>query len=442
MAQRYYLTIDRVRGDSTREGQEGAFDVNSYSLDISSIVEATRGAGHGGGRSEFSPLTINVDANSSLAQQLLEYAANGRHIPSIELEGVSPDGQTVYDLLLGDVVVTRVQDASTGQDVLQFTYSQVSVTTTGQDERGRHTEPQTFSWNLGMNDEDVNIREPRPGEGDPAGGGAQNYYLTIDGVAGDSTRDGQEGAFDVGSYSFDISSFAEAARGAGRGGGQAEFSPLTINVDANSSLAQQLLEYAANGRHIPSIELEGVSPDGQTVYDLLLGDVVVTRVQDASTGQDVLQFSYSQVSVTTTGQDERGRHTEPQTFSWNLATNEEDVNIREPRPGEGDDQHLNGNEANVLVGSPGGILTGVQPGHDQFVFRGDFGRNEITNFSEADQIVLERSHFGNANEILEHHATDDGHGNTVITDPLNPDNVIVLDDVSVQELDVMDFVLL
>jgi hypothetical protein len=56
--------------------------------------------------------------------------------------------------------------------------------------------------------------------------------------------------------------------------------------------------------------------------------------------------------------------------------------------------------------------------------------------------VLERSHFGNANEILEQHATDDGHGNTVITDPLNPDNVIVLDDVSVKELDVMDFVLL
>ena len=269
---------------------------------------------------------------------------------------------------------------------------------------------------------------------------AQRYYLTIDGVAGGSARDGHEGAFDVNGYSFDVSAIVAATRGAGGGSGHTTFSPLTVDLDANPAMAQ-LLNLAASGRHIPSIELQGVSSDGQTVYDLRLGDVVVTRVHDDSTGHDVLSFSYDQVSVTTTEQQADGRLGDSETFSWNVATNRPGVDIPDPRVPEGVDQHLNGNEADVLIGSPGGILTGAHPGQDQFIFSGDFGHNEVTNFGPEDHIVLDRSHFGNVNDILEHYAADDGHGNTIITDPVNPHNVIVLDDVSVHDLSALDFVL-
>lgn len=94
------------------------------------------------------------------------------------------------------------------------------------------------------------------------------------------------------------------------------------------------------------------------------------------------------------------------------------------------------------MGGSGHVLTGAHIGQDQFIFRGDFGSNEITNFSRPDQMVLEQSTFGTAGDILKHYASDDGHGNTIITDPHNAANTIILDHVSVDQLHVSDFVLL
>ena len=50
------------------------------------------------------------------------------------------------------------------------------------------------------------------------------------------------------------------------------------------------------------IELKGVTNSGQTVYDLRLNDVFVTRVHDGISGLDSLSFDYSHgsVSLTTT----------------------------------------------------------------------------------------------------------------------------------------------
>ena len=104
-------------------------------------------------------------------------------------------------------------------------------------------------------------------------------------------------------------------------------------------------------------------------------------------------------------------------------------------------QHLvGGNGADVLIGGNGDILTGGN-GPDQFVFKGDFGRNEITDFSHPDTLQLDKSTFGSVNEILTHYASNYGHGNTIIVDPHNPANMIILDHVSLNQLRASDFVL-
>lgn len=45
-------------------------------------------------------------------------------------------------------------------------------------------------------------------------------------------------------------------------------------------------------------------------------------------------------------------------------------------------------------------------------------------------------------DVLEHCVTDDGHGNTIITDPHNAANTITLDHVNVHDLNIGDFNLL
>jgi len=91
------------------------------------------------------------------------------------------------------------------------------------------------------------------------------YYLTIDGIVGDATVDGHQGSFAISDYRFDVSGLMSAVAGAGSGGGTPTFSPLM--VDLNSRLTA-LLKEVASGRHIKSIELKGVTSDGQTLCDL------------------------------------------------------------------------------------------------------------------------------------------------------------------------------
>jgi Ca2+-binding RTX toxin-like protein len=104
-------------------------------------------------------------------------------------------------------------------------------------------------------------------------------------------------------------------------------------------------------------------------------------------------------------------------------------------------QHLNGgNGADALVGGPGDVLTGGNGG-DVFVFNSNFGHNEITDFKNPDVIELAKSTFGSAANILAHFAVNDGHGNTMITDPHNSTNAIIIDHVGVNQLHASDFVL-
>jgi VCBS repeat-containing protein len=98
-----------------------------------------------------------------------------------------------------------------------------------------------------------------------------------------------------------------------------------------------------------------------------------------------------------------------------------------------------GNGADSLIGGPNNVLAGGN-GPDSFIFKGDFGHNEITDFASADVIVLEQSVFGSAGNVL-NYAANDGLGNVIITSPDNSANKIVLDNTNLSQLSASDFVL-
>jgi type VI protein secretion system component Hcp len=57
------------------------------------------------------------------------------------------------------------------------------------------------------------VPSPVAGSSDTVAGGAQSYYLTIDGVNGGSAVVGHEGAFAISDYSFDVSALVSALSG-------------------------------------------------------------------------------------------------------------------------------------------------------------------------------------------------------------------------------------
>jgi type VI protein secretion system component Hcp len=284
------LTIDGVNGGSVSKDHQGAFEISSFDFDISNLTSNV-GSGSGAGKSTFSPLTIELDANSGLAD-LLRNAATGRFIRSIRLEGVTAgdSAQRVYDLKLGNVLISQYQDTNSGKDKLVFDYAQIELITTPQNSSGGLGTPTTFAYDLVTNQTGGTVPNPIAAIGNATGGSHPNltYYLTIDGVNGGSVSRDHQGAFEISSFNFDISNLTGAV-GSGSGTGKSTFSPLTINLDANSGLAE-LLRNAATGRFIRSIRLEGVTAGDsvQRVYDLKLGNVLISQYQDTNSGKDKL----------------------------------------------------------------------------------------------------------------------------------------------------------
>lgn len=330
VAHAYFLTINGLVGDSLAAGHQGAFTVNDFSFDVKNLVDIASGGLATTGKADFSPLVVDLNLASGLTE-LLREVATGQHFGSIELQGVLPDGRTVYDLKLGDVFVTKIADSGDGDNEVTLDYGQISLVTHGQNTDGTLTVPSTFTWNRETNSAAVNIPAPAvPVNGHPDGAAANTYFLTIDGIAGDSTAVGHVGAFAINGFDFNVSNPASiASGGSGAGAGKATFSPLTIDLDLATGLAD-LLRDDATGRHIDSLELQGVSFDGQTVYDLKLGDVFVTKVRDTTNGHDELQFTYQQISVTTTAQSTTGQLGDSSTMTWNLGSNSQAVSIKTP----------------------------------------------------------------------------------------------------------------
>ena len=142
------------------------------------------------------------------------------------------------------------------------------------------------------------------------------YYLTIDGLNGGSLEPGHEGAFEIDGFDLDVSALMSAVSG-----GDAIFSPLTVDLLLGSGLIG-LLDRIAEGLPLPLlIRIEGVTATGQTVYDLKLGDVEVTNVHDVRGGDDTaldsLTFDYSQITLTTTPLIGTKLGT-PSTFGWDI----------------------------------------------------------------------------------------------------------------------------
>src|ERR1043166_9016965 len=196
----YYLTIDGVDGGSQAAGQVGAFVIGDFSFDVSALVSALSGAGGASGKATFSPLTVDLALGSGLTT-LLGDVASGKLIKSIELKGMTTTGQTVYDLTLSNVFITKVHDSNSGLDSLSFDYSHgaVSLTTTS---FGSNGAPQSDTLSGAVPN---NVRlggailpPTVAGAVDTGGGGAQTWSLPIDGVDGGSTVSGPAGAFVIG----------------------------------------------------------------------------------------------------------------------------------------------------------------------------------------------------------------------------------------------------
>jgi type VI secretion system secreted protein Hcp len=138
---------------------------------------------------------------------------------------------------------------------------------------------------------------------------AAEFLLEIDGISGDSNRDGHQGAIELLSWSWGIS-VTEGSPGGGGGDGavgRPEFDELQV-VTTISSASPELVESCATGRRHRKAVLIGLQP-GQGDVEFLryeFGDVTITNVEHGDDDDDLpveeLAFAYREFAITFTAQ--------------------------------------------------------------------------------------------------------------------------------------------
>ena len=149
-----------------------------------------------------------------------------------------------------------------------------------------------------------------------------DYFLRIDGIAGESQDPRHQGEIEVESFSWSETFLASAA---GAGKVHVQDLHITKQIDKASPL---LMLAAASGRHLTSAVLTAQRP-GKEPLDYLtisLGGVMVSSYQTgAPAGQpvptDQVSFSFRQIEIVYRPQLPDGSPASPVMAGWDVAAN-------------------------------------------------------------------------------------------------------------------------
>ena len=141
---------------------------------------------------------------------------------------------------------------------------------------------------------------------------AEQWFLKIDGIEGESTNDAHKGEIDVESWSWGVSQSGPSGSGIGAGSGKATFQHMQF-VARISKASPKLFLSCATGTHHKVATLSGARTAGKTVDYLKykLSDVQVSSVQhsDSEVGAPMEQFSlqYRKFEMSYTPQTSSGK---------------------------------------------------------------------------------------------------------------------------------------
>jgi type VI secretion system secreted protein Hcp len=155
---------------------------------------------------------------------------------------------------------------------------------------------------------------------------AEQWFLKVDGITGESTAAKYPGAIEVESWTWGVVGGVSSGTGGGAGAGKATFQDLHVSTRI-SKASPPLLKACATGTHIKTVTLHGVKAGAkpQEFLTYTLSDVVITAVQqgDADSGAPLehVTFGYRKVKVDYRPQKADGTLAAAVTFGYDVAAN-------------------------------------------------------------------------------------------------------------------------
>lgn len=158
---------------------------------------------------------------------------------------------------------------------------------------------------------------------------AWDAYLTIEGVSGESKREGHEGEIEIISFSFGAHNPSSVGTGGGGGTGTVNLSSFSIMKKSDAASAE-LFQHCCDGEHFPTGTLTlyksggGGGPLDYLVYKF--EEMYVTSIQwsGADGGDPVphesVDFDFGRVEITYAEQNPDGTRGGDHVGSWDVRT--------------------------------------------------------------------------------------------------------------------------
>ena len=153
MAERWFLMLDGIAGESTDDRHRGEVDVTAWSFGVTHPATDT-GTGVGSGRAVFDELHVEAPI-SAATPPLFTACASGRHLRTAVLTGVRVGGarQEFVTYSLEDVLVVAVRhgDAVDGvpTDAVALAFKRIRISYRPQRPDGSVGAAVTAGWDVG-----------------------------------------------------------------------------------------------------------------------------------------------------------------------------------------------------------------------------------------------------------------------------------------------------
>jgi type VI secretion system Hcp family effector len=159
---------------------------------------------------------------------------------------------------------------------------------------------------------------------------AQEIYLYLDGIPGESTKKGVEGWIEISSFSNGSTNHSSVAAGTGMGSGKVEFSSISCTKQLDKSSPKLALNNW-NGTHIAKGTILVRQSTGdtttQTYFQYDLQQVFVDSISwgaaagGGSKPSESVSLSFNQIQVAYSEQTQTGSLQGPVIVGWNTQTN-------------------------------------------------------------------------------------------------------------------------
>jgi type VI secretion system secreted protein Hcp len=152
-----------------------------------------------------------------------------------------------------------------------------------------------------------------------------DYFLKLDGIAGESTDAKHKGEIELASFSWGAQNSGTAGHGGGGGAGKVTFNDLHF-IQRTQKSSSALLLSVATGKHIPAGQLTArKAGKGQIEFlKIKLTDILVTSFQISAADDlplEQISLNFSKFEFSYSAQDQTGKAVPVPPVRWDLKGN-------------------------------------------------------------------------------------------------------------------------